>query len=170
MSNILITGRPGVGKTTLIKKLAEALGDSAGGFYTEETREGGVRTGFSLTTLDGKHGVLARVGAEGPHRVGKYAVDLSDLETIGVPAVRSAVEARGIVLIDEIGRMELFSRTFRNAVVDALDSICAVVATIQMRSERFLDSVRSRDDVEIIEVTLQNRDLIVESLYSAVRR
>ena len=160
MKNILISGRPGIGKTTLIRKVADSLKDRAGGFYTGEIRRQGARTGFSLTTLDGKSGVLATVGGSGPHRVGKYTVHLTDLENIGVPAVLEAVESGKVVVIDEIARMELFSDRFKQAVTTALDSDSSVVATIQQRHDPFLDSVRSRQDVELVELTTANRECL----------
>src|SRR6266568_7632459 len=119
---VLLTGRPGCGKTTLIKALLNDLARPAGGFYTEEIRERGVRVGFKLVTLDGKEAVLAHINFKTRERVGKYGIDLSALETVGVAAVREAVRARLLVVIDEIGPMEIRSAIFCDAVNEALDS------------------------------------------------
>ena len=169
MKNILITAKPGTGKTTLIRKVAEALGDRAGGFYTGEIRQDGERIGFSLTTLDGRSGTLARKGGGGRHRVGKYIVDTIDLEEIGVPAILEAVAGGKVVVIDEIARMELFSNAFKEAVTQALDSECTVIATIQQRDDPFLNSIRSRPDVRIASLTVENRDSLAEQMITRLQ-
>src|SRR2546421_12272067 len=89
---ILLSGRPGCGKTTLIKRLVSHLAQSAGGFYTEEIRDGGTRVGFKIVTLDGDEVVFAHMEIEGSARLGKYRLDLSALEAVGVRAVREAVQ------------------------------------------------------------------------------
>src|SRR5947199_4547173 len=104
---VLLTGPPGCGKTTLIKRIVNNLPRRADGFYTEEIRDGGVRTGFKIVTLDGEEVVFAHVDLKTPEHVGKYRLDLSALERIGVGAVRQAVRARRLVIIDEIGPMEI---------------------------------------------------------------
>ncbi|GAG28612.1 unnamed protein product, partial [marine sediment metagenome] len=89
--NVLLTGRPGIGKTTLIKKLIEASSLSKGGFYTKEVREEGQRVGFSLTTLDGKESLLAHIKIKSPYRVGRYGVDINTFEAIGVESIIKAI-------------------------------------------------------------------------------
>ena len=116
----LLTGRPACGKTTLIKRIVNSLPQRVGGFYTEEIRDGGKRAGFKIVTLDGDEVVFAHVGLKTPDRVGKYGLDLSALERIGVGAVRQAVQAARLVVIDEIGPMEIRSPIFREAVNEAL--------------------------------------------------
>jgi nucleoside-triphosphatase len=133
---VLLTGRLGCGKTTLIKRVVNNLPRGAGGFYTEEIRDGGTRAGFKIVTLDGEEAVFAHVdltAAAGPDRLGKYGLDLSALERIGVGAVRQAVRARRIVIIDEIGPMEIRSLIFRETVNEALDSEVPLLATIFAR-------------------------------------
>ena len=168
LKNILITAKPGTGKTTLIRKVAEAIGDRAGGFYTGEIRQDGERIGFSLTTLDGRSGTLARKGGRGPHRVGKYVVETADLEEIGVRAILEAVAAGKIIIIDEIARMELFSDAFKEAVTQALHSECTVIATIQQREDPFLNSIRLRPDVRIASLTVENRDSLAEQIIATL--
>ncbi len=145
--NILITGKPGIGKTTLIKELIQKLGKKAGGFYTEEIRKNGVRTGFNIRTLDGKAGILSSVDIKSPHRVGKYKVNLSDFEKITLKAIKDALINSKIVIIDEIGPMELFSKEFKEIVLNALDSPSHVIATIKSKSSKFIDRVKSRRDI-----------------------
>jgi len=109
----LLTGRPGTGKTSLIKQVAAQMKGKAGGFYTEEIRTRGIREGFRLITLDGEETILAHVSFHSPYRVSKYGVDSKTLEQVGVPALRRAAQQCDLVIIDEIGKMELFSTAFR---------------------------------------------------------
>jgi nucleoside-triphosphatase len=120
---VLLTGRPGCGKTTLIKHLAKKLALTAGGFYTEEIRERRERVGFKIITLEGKDSLLAHIGFKTPERVGKYGLDLSGLEAVGVEAIRTAVRARRLIVIDEIGPMEIRSAAFYDAVNEAFGPV-----------------------------------------------
>jgi nucleoside-triphosphatase len=162
----LLTGRPGVGKTTVIQTVAAQLGTRAGGFYTQEMREQGQRTGFRLVTLDGASGILASVNISSPCRVGRYGVHLRDLEQVGVEALRRAVERPELtaVVIDEIGKMELCSPAFREAVLAALDSPKAVLATVMARSHPWVDAIKARPMVTLVEVTLANRQVLPERI------
>ena len=161
---VLLTGRPGCGKTTLIKRVVNNLAQRAGGFYTEEIRDGGMRAGFKIVTLDGEEVVFAHVNFKTPEHLGKYRLDLSALERIGVRAVRQAVQARRLVVIDEIGPMEIRSAIFRDAVNQALDSEVPVLATIFAGSLPFTDAITSRHDVTLIEVRQDNRERLVSEL------
>jgi nucleoside-triphosphatase len=164
--NILITGDPGVGKTTLIRKAVERSQLDAGGFYTQELREGGRRVGFELRTLAGEKGILAHVDIRSPFRVGKYGVELRSLEELGVVAIRRAIRARSLIAIDEIGRMELYSTMFRQCVLDALDSSCPLLATVGPQPIPFLQTVKSRSDVLVIQLTLHNRSNLLSHIHS----
>jgi nucleoside-triphosphatase len=168
-TKVLLTGRPGCGKTTLVKRVVNELSPSAGGFYTEEIRERRQRVGFKIITLDGDDAVFAHVDLQTPERVAKYGLDLSALETVGVEAVREAVRARRLVVIDEIGPMEIRSRNFRDAVNDALDSGAPILATITARSLPFTDAIKSRPDVSIVEVRIKNREELVLELLNKFR-
>jgi nucleoside-triphosphatase len=174
---VLLTGRPGCGKTTLIKRVVNNLPRRAGGFYTEEIRDpegvrdrsGGARTGFKIVTLDGKQIVFAHVDFKSSERLGKYGLDLCALERIGVGAVRQAIRARRLVVIDEIGPMEIRSPTFRDAVNEALDDELPLLATVFARSLPFTDAIKSRPDVRLIEVRPDNRERLVSELSDRIR-
>ncbi len=165
--NVLLTGRPGIGKTTLIKRLIEASSLSKGGFYTEEVREKGQRVGFSLITLDGKRSLLAHLKTKSPYRVGRYGLDIDTFEAIGVESIRKAISTNDIIIIDEIGRMELFSRKFREVVLQALKT-GRVVATIKKGRGDFIDKIKSRKDVRVLEVNLENRETLSSKLTKIV--
>ena len=169
---LLLTGRPGVGKTTVIRRVVAGLGTGVGGFYTDEIRERGQRTGFRLVTLDGEAGILAGVHVSSPHRVGRYKVHLDDLEQVGVKAVLRAVEQPDVtlVVIDEIGKMELFSAAFRKAVLAALESAKAVLATVMARPQPWVDAIKARPEVTLLEVTQANREAVPEQILRWVRR
>ena len=161
IQKVLLTGRPGCGKTTLIKRVVNKLKLPAGGFYTEEIREHGQRVGFKIVTLDGETAVLAHVDFKTPQRLGKYGLDLSGLETVGVAALREAMRVRQLVVLDEIGPMELRSAIFRDIVTKAFDTGVPILATITARSFPFSDALRKRSDVNVIEVRPNNREQLV---------
>ena len=170
VKNLLITGRPGIGKTTVVRGLLGGLEMSVGGFYTEEIRSGGARVGFRVIDLGGPQGLLAhadpaRIGSAGrPPRVGKYRVDVEEFERVGLGALERALSASDVVVIDEIGKMELLSLRFRETVRRALDSPKTVLGVIQQRPDPFLDAIRGRPDVRLITVTLDNRDRLPSDL------
>lgn len=167
---ILLTGLPGSGKTTVVEKTLELLPDlKPGGFTTQEIRDAtGVREGFEIRTLSGRRAVLAHVRVRSsPYRVGKYGVDIQALEDIGVAAIREAVQTADFVVIDEIGKMELFSSAFRDAVHAAIRSPKPVLATIMMRSHPFADALKRAPDAELRIVTPQSRDAL--PAWAAVR-
>jgi nucleoside-triphosphatase len=161
---ILLTGRPRVGKTTIIKDVVRRLPGQAGGFYTEEIRAQGRRQGFKIVTLDGQEGILAHVGIRSRMRVSKYGVDLVDLEDIGVAAIWEALAQKDYVIIDEIGKMELFSQAFKDAVSEAVHSHKPVLGTITLSSHPWADGVKALPQVTIIEVTRSNRDKIPQQV------
>ena len=172
ISNILITGYPGVGKTTLVKQVIEELRLDPVGFYTEEIREEGKRVGFRIKSLTPglprMEGILARVGMGGPHRRGPYTINISDMEEVGARALEDALSCRGLILIDEIGSMELVSSRFQKAVIACLDSPRPVLGVIKAESNPFTDRIASRPNVEIIEFTRERynevKSVIVEML------
>jgi nucleoside-triphosphatase len=156
-AKVFLTGRPGSGKTTLIKRVVDELALPADGFYTEEIRQRDERVGFKIMTLEGKEAVLAHVDFKTAQRVGKYGLDLSGLETIGIEALRTAMRTGKLIVIDEIGPMEIRSAIFRDAVTEALDSGAPILGTISARLFPFTDALKRRRDVTVIEVRANNR-------------
>jgi nucleoside-triphosphatase len=167
---LLVEARPGAGKTTAFRRLAELLRESetpVAGFTTEERREGRRRVGFSIESFEGARDTLAHVDLPGPPRVGRYGVDLEAFERVALPALR---EPRGdVVLIDELGKMELASAAFRDAVEELFDKPVALAATLQVARHPFTDGLRRRPDVEVIRLTAANRDALPEELARRLR-
>jgi nucleoside-triphosphatase len=165
MNNILIQGEPGVGKTTLLCTIADSISNRRiGGFFTREIREKGVRVGFRIDTYDNQSGTLSHIAYTTGPRVGKYRVDVSAFEKIGVQALKKALEDADVILIDEIGKMELYSEKFKEAVLRCLDSPKPLVATVMSRSYPFVDQIKVRQDVELMRVTFENRNSIADQL------
>ncbi len=160
----LLTGHPGCGKTTLIRNVIERLPFPAGGFYTLEIRPSGVRQGFEIVTLDGRRGTLAHTSTQSPVKVGKYGVDLSALEGLAIAAIHQAIHAGALVVIDEIGPMEIASPRFCQAVLAALESPPPVLGTIVQRSLPFSDKIKRRPGVSLVDVTPANRDHLPDRL------
>ncbi len=153
---ILLTGPPGCGKTTAIRTVLSQLPVEAGGFYTAEVREGGVRTGFCLRTLDGRETVLADVRFRGKPRIGKYGVDLAALDRTGVRSLREAIAAKQLVVVDEIGPMESLSPLFREVVLEALESPVPILGAIMLKRGPFPDYIKTRPEVTIIPISRRN--------------
>ena len=148
--NILVRGEPGVGKTTLMQKIAARFNGAKGGFYTEEMRERGERVGFKIKSFDGREGLLAHVGVFSNYRVGRYFVNIHDLDDIAVNSILSSLDS-DIIFIDEIGKMELFSERFRQAVLMALETR-KVVGTLKASSDEFSSRIAEREDTRIFEL------------------
>lgn len=162
----LLTGRPGTGKTSLIKQVAAKMGDSAGGFYTEEIRSGGVRQGFRLVTLNGEAAILAHTDIHSPYRVSRYGVDIDSLDRVGVSALSQAARERSLVIIDEIGKMELFSANFREAVLSIISHGKKVLGTIMSSPHPWADLIKQKPRVKLIEVTRANHHQVLKELSS----
>jgi nucleoside-triphosphatase len=155
---ILLTGPPRAGKTTCIERLIERLEVHAAGFFTREVRRGGKRLGFDVESLDGRRGVLARVGLQSRWRVGRYGVDLPGFESVALPALEEGLGSGVLLVVDEIGKMELFSEDFKSLVVRALEGPSALVGTVMVGNPPFVRWIKRHRAVRLLEVTEANRD------------
>jgi nucleoside-triphosphatase len=160
-TNLLVTGSPGTGKTTLVRGVAEAFADrSFGGFYTGESREGGTRVGFELVGFTGARGVLAHTRIGGPCRVGKYGVDVAAFEAF-LGAIDLDAPDHEFAIIDEIGRMEWYSPRFRTLIGGLLDGEKPLLATIALKGPLEIEAIKERNDVLLHVITRENRDRLL---------
>ncbi|XP_019726236.1 cancer-related nucleoside-triphosphatase isoform X1 [Hippocampus comes] len=194
LRHVFLTGPPGVGKTTLVQKVCDELvssGHSVEGFYTEEVREGGRRVGFDVVTASGERGRLSRISdiageshGRRQYTVGQYVVDLPSFERLALPLLKKSVlscvqvaledgTGKKVFVLDEIGKMELFSQPFIKAVRQTLDcSSCTVLGTIPIPKGKplgLVEEVRIRSDVKVFTVTRENRNTILQDILSALR-
>lgn len=157
----LITGAPGSGKTTLIRQVVSTMRMRAAGFYTEDLRTGGTRQGFRIVTLDGRPALLAQAHHPGSVQVSKYGVDLPELERVGVRALREAMDRGHVMVVDEIGRMQLFSAAFRQVIQQALDNRHPILGTMIQGRHPYAERIRRHPQVEILTLTGENRQEIL---------
>ncbi len=166
---LLVTGPPGIGKTTVLLETVNLLrkrGFMVGGMLSHEVRENGNRVGFEIVDLGSeKRGWLAHVNQRTGPQVGKYRVNMKDLEDVGAEAIATAASKCEIVVIDELGPMELFSQKFRNAVKNALQSSLTNIAVVHWKAkDKLIDYAKGMESVEIFVVTSENRDKLSQQL------
>jgi nucleoside-triphosphatase len=167
--NLLVTGPPRSGKSTLIEKTISQIAAPATGFFTEEIRERGRRVGFSITTLDGKTGVLAHREIRSRFRVGPYGVNLQAMDQVAVPSMQPSAPGQ-LVIVDEIGKMECFSPLFKQTLVEVLDSEHQLIGSIAIKGNNFIQNIKKRDDVLLIAISESNRDSALELLLGRIKR
>ncbi|MEM3666453.1 MAG: NTPase [Candidatus Bathyarchaeia archaeon] len=166
---LLLTGNPGVGKTTVLLRVVKVLkseGYCVGGMISREVRSCGARIGFEILDLgSGKRGWLAHVQQRHGPQVGKYRVNLEDLKNMGANAIDNASEKSDIIIVDEIGPMELYSENFKEAMKKAVESGKLIIGTVHWRAkDKLIDAIKSREDCEIYTVTYENRANLHETL------
>jgi nucleoside-triphosphatase len=159
----ILTGASGTGKTTVLQKVVDDLkkrGINVGGMVSREARKSGVRVGFEvLDIVNGKQGWLSHINQNSGPQVGKYRVNLQDLDDIGVQAILEATQKSQMIVIDEIGPMELYSEKFKHAVNAAFESGKPVLAIVHAKaSDPLIALIKQREDAEVFTVTGANRD------------
>ena len=164
-NNLLLTGRPGCGKTTVVQRVLERIsGQRLAGFYTREIREQGRRVGFEAVGLGGSQMVLAHVEFNTDKRVGRYGVDVNAFDGLVRTELGMSSDDVDLFVLDEIGKMECFSRVFIESTIRVLDGPSPVLATIAARGGGFISQVKARGDIEVFSVTVATRDGLPERL------
>lgn len=122
--------------------------------------------GFSITSLDGQEGILAKEGLDSPYTLGRYGVDVEAMDRVGTAALKDAISDpnKEWIIVDEIGKMEEYSKAFKAAMVEALNSPKKVIATIRLHDSPYTEAIKAREDVDIIRLTVPDR----ESTYQEV--
>jgi len=162
---IFVTGQPGVGKTSVLLRVADALkarGYNVRGMISREVREQGTRVGFEITDFHtGQKGWLAHIRQPSGPQVSKYRVNLEDLKNIGVNSILNAIKNADVIIVDEVGPMELFSQAFKDAILQAVESTVPLLGTIHFKAQNpIINAIKARNDAEILEVTYENRQNI----------
>jgi nucleoside-triphosphatase THEP1 len=171
---VLLTGEPKIGKSTIIQNIVESFGDILGGFYTREIKQDSIRVGFEIITLRGEKVELARkttqVVFKNEQSFGDYKVNLDAITWVAIPSLKEAVLRRQIIILDEIGPMEMLSESFQTMVLEILEnSDLFVLGTVVQRNYEFSDSIKSHYRVILKTVTVQNRERLYPEILRLLR-
>jgi len=167
---ILLTGLPRCGKTTaIIKIIANLNRDKIAGFYTQEIRQGGVRKGFSWRRLDGVTGTLAHIDIKGPFRVGKYGVDVAAFEKSVVPILDAEKTDTQLFIVDEIGKMECFSKEFVAAIRRLFKSDKSVLTTVALKGSGLISEVKDYPNTNLFNLTRHNSEKTIDKILQSLR-
>lgn len=167
--NLLLTGVPGIGKTTLIRKLSEIFKEfNPAGFYTAEITEDGIRKGYLVASLFGDARIFSHMNLKSKYAVGKYHIDMKGFESL-LETVFSKDKKTGLFFIDEIGKMECQSRKFSKLILELLSTEKPLVATIAEKGTGIISDIKKRKDVTLVEITPDNRDLMLKELTMEIR-
>ncbi len=166
---VLISGLPGVGKTTLVKEIVALFPSKFGGFITEEVRDNnGKRTGFLISDLHGNSELFASIYFNSPYLVARYGVDIERFEKFAIPALEDAMSKERIVVIDEIGKMELISQRFRKIVLEIFSLDKKVLATIKLKYDTFTEKLKMTSGTSLFILERGNYNDIKSSVIKAL--
>ncbi len=165
---LAVTGPPGVGKSTLVQKCANASKLNVGGVLAREKRIKDRRVGFELLDLgSGATGMLADESGDGP-QLGKYRVRLDDLDQVGAKAIEDALHS-DLIVVDEVGPMELSSKRFVAAVEKAIASDKPMLVVLHQWSQHPL-AKKIRKSFRVITISKENRDRLAEEVASEIKK
>lgn len=170
-NKLLLTGQPGTGKTTIIQKVIDGI-SNIGGFYTSEIVENGRRAGFSVKTLLNRDAeILAHINSDSNKRVGRYGVNIGAFEDIIKKEFEDITSKNiNLIIIDEIGKMEMYSSYFCKMTEEFLKGDIPVLGVIQMRNYPFVDRIKRLDRIRILEINYRNRDIILKDIRNFLKK
>jgi len=172
---VLITGPPRCGKSTLISKSLDYFSEmnyTIHGFLTPEVREEGKRIGFDIKDIYSKeHGKLARIGNYNTkHKLGKYSVFVGDLEEMISKLEIIEFKEIDLLVIDEIGKMELCSKKFQNFIRNIFSSDVAILATIGLKLKHPIkDFILNLPNISIFSLNRQNFQKTYQEIVSKIQ-
>lgn len=165
----LVTGKPRIGKTTTIKKLIHEIEtDNCGGFYTEEMTNSKDRVGFRCVSVHGESVEIANVESSSKTRIGRYGVDIEIFENFAINVLQDALSSKKIIVIDEIGFMQMLSTSFRKMVLDIVSDNHIVLGTVPIDSHPEIDKIKHSKRVEVISLNQGNHNEISTSLKKSI--
>ena len=168
MSNkVFITAKPRTGKSTAIDKIIDLIGkENCSGFYTEEIRVDGRREGFKIFTLDGREGILASTSSESEVRLGKFGIELETFEELCLSSIKDISKEKNYLIIDEVGPMQMFSEEFKLLLIEVLSGAKSVIGTVFYDNHPWIDDFKLREEIKIVEITMENRDELPSQIVS----
>lgn len=168
-SVFLLTGKPRMGKTTLIKKIISKIGlDNCGGFYTEEIRNSKDRIGFRCVSISGESVEFANVESPSKTRIGRYGIDVEKFEKFAIRTLQNELISKKIIVIDEIGFMQMLSNSFEILVQNIIADKKIVLGTIPLEGDLVINNIRNLSEVKIVEINETNREIIINSLVEEI--